>query len=93
VPHATLGHYARSLPLLWAVDQLHTVGVASLAAAGGAGARRVRYASHDIAGPLVLEGLWDLQQQRHLPQPGALWVRAEAPMKKPGARPGEVAGG
>ena len=33
----------------------------------------VRYASHDIAGPLVLEGLWDLQQQRYLPQPGALW--------------------
>ena len=74
VPHVTLGHYAQALPLLWAVEQLQAVGVGQpqlpitvqqLAL--------VRYASHDIAGPLVLEGRWDLQRQRYLPQPGALW--------------------
>jgi len=74
VPHVTLGHYARALPLLWAVDQLHTVGVGQpLLPLEVQQLALVRYASHDIAGPLVLEGLWDLQQQRYLPQPGALW--------------------
>ena len=35
----------------------------------------VRYASHDIAGPLIVEGLWDLQQQQYQPQHGALWAQ------------------
>ena len=74
-PHVTLGHYARELPLIWAVERLQTVGVGlpqlSIEVQQLA---LVRYASHDIAGPLALEGLWDLQLQQYQPQRGALWV-------------------
>ena len=75
-PHVTLGHYARELPLLWAVDQLQAVGVGlPQLSIDVQQLALVRYASHDIAGPLVVEGLWDLQLQQYQPQPGALWAQ------------------
>ena len=75
-PHVTLGHYARELPLLWAVDQLQAVGIGSpQLSIDVQQLALVRYASHDIAGPLVVEGLWDLQRQQYQPQPGALWAQ------------------
>ena len=75
-PHVTLGHYARELPLLWAVERLQTVGVGlPLLSIDVQQLALVRYASHDIAGPLVVEGLWDLQRQQYQPQHGALWAQ------------------
>lgn len=74
-PHVTLGHYARELPLLWAVDHLQSAGVGlPQLSIDVQQLALVRYASHDIAGPLVVEGLWDLQRQQYQPQHGALWA-------------------
>lgn len=76
LPHLTLGHYARELPLMWAVEQLHAVGVGQpCLSVEVEQLALVRYASHDIAGPLQLEGLWDLQLQQYQPQHGALWAQ------------------
>lgn len=72
VPHVTIGHYARQLPLREAVKQLvgldqglPKISVTRLALA--------RYASADIAGPLTLEGIFDLNTGRYSAAPGALW--------------------
>lgn len=75
LPHVTLGHYARELPLLWAVDQLHAAGVGlPQLSIDVQQLALVRYASHDIAGPLTVEGIWDLQLQQYQPQQDALWA-------------------
>ena len=72
VPHVTLGHYARRLPLREAVDKLlaltqdlpvFEVRVLALA----------RYETADIAGPLTLEGVFELETGRYVAAPGALW--------------------
>lgn len=72
VPHVTLGHYARRLPLREVVDKLlaltrdlPVVEVRELALA--------RYAAADIAGPLQLEGVFELDTGRYVAAPGALW--------------------
>lgn len=72
VPHVTLGHYARRLPLREAVDKLLALPrdlpvfeVRQLALA--------RYAAVDIAGPLQLEGVFELDTGRYVAAPGALW--------------------
>lgn len=72
VPHVTLGHYARRLPLREAVDKLLALPrdlpvfeVKQLALA--------RYAAVDIAGPLTLEGVFELDTGRYVAAPGALW--------------------
>ena len=76
LPHVTLGHYARELPLIWAVERLQTVGVGlPQLSIDVQQLALVRYASHDIAGPLMVEGLWDLQLQQYQPQHGALWAQ------------------
>lgn len=79
VPHVTLGHYAVQLPLQRALQQLEeAVGVAK---AGPVmqicELTLVRYAACDIAGPLVLEGVFDLKTGRYQPAPGALWPEFE----------------
>lgn len=72
VPHVTLGHYARRLPLREVVDKLlaltrdlPVIEVRQLAL--------VRYAAADIAGPLQLEGVFELDTGRYVAAPGALW--------------------
>ena len=72
VPHVTIGHYARRLPLREVVKRLVTLGqglpeirVTQLAL--------VRYASADIAGPLTLEGVFELNTGRYVAAPDALW--------------------
>ncbi|MEG0114721.1 MAG: 2'-5' RNA ligase family protein [Comamonas sp.] len=76
VPHVTLGHYGQRLPLAQALQKLkeqqelgeglppQPVGQLAL----------VRYASADMAGPLVLEGCFDLAAGRYSAAPGALWA-------------------
>ena len=73
VPHVTLGHYAVQMPLSQALQTLQGVGrnlpllqVRELAL--------VRYATADIAGPLVQEGRFDLATGRYSAAPGALWA-------------------
>lgn len=63
---ADLGGGAIADRQAWALPQL-SIEVQQLAL--------VRYASHDIAGPLVVEGLWDLQLQQCQPQRWALWAQ------------------
>lgn len=72
VPHVTIGHYAQQRPLQELVEQLGALGqdlpqmkVTQLAL--------VRYASADIAGPLTLEGIFELDAGRYVSAPGALW--------------------
>jgi 2'-5' RNA ligase len=72
VPHVTLGHYARRLSLRETVDKLlaltrdlPVLEVKQLALA--------RYAAADIAGPLTLEGVFELDTGRYVAAPGALW--------------------
>ena len=72
MPHVTIGHYARQRPLREMVVQLEGLGrglpeimVTQLALA--------RYASADIAGPLTLEGVFELDTGRYVAAPGALW--------------------
>lgn len=75
VPHLTLGHYAQALPLLQVVEQLHAVGIGQpVVPLAVQQLALLRYATEDIAGPLVVEGVWDLAQQRYVPQAGALWA-------------------
>lgn len=73
VPHVTVGQYGQQVPLMDAVAQLQAQGIGqSQLVLAVTELALVRYATHDIAGPLVLEGLWDLTTQRYVPQPGAL---------------------
>jgi 2'-5' RNA ligase len=73
VPHVTLGHYAVRRPFNAAVGALER-------ALHGSPALMlpvtqlslVRYRSADIAGPLAVEGVFDLAQQRYVPSPQAL---------------------
>ncbi|QXZ09234.1 2'-5' RNA ligase family protein [Comamonas sp. Y33R10-2] len=74
VPHVTIGHYAQQRPLHELVEQLGALGqdlpqmmVTQLALA--------RYASADIAGPLTLEGIFELDAGRYVSAPGALWPK------------------
>lgn len=73
VPHLTLGHYAQALPMLALVEQLHALGIGQpVLPLQVERLALVRYATRDIAGPLTVEGVWDLQQQRYLPGQDAL---------------------
>lgn len=73
VPHVTLGHYARALPLAHAVAQLQAAGVGQAPLTLSVQQLAlVRYATGDIAGPLWLEGWFDLRSQRYTAQPGAV---------------------
>ena len=73
VPHVTVGQYGQQVPLMDAVAQLQAQGIGqSQLVLAVTELALVRYATHDIAGPLVVEGLWDLSTQRYVPQPGAL---------------------
>ena len=72
LPHVTIGHYAKQRPLREMVKQLQALGqglpeimVTQLALA--------RYASADIAGPLTLEGVFELDTRRYIAAPDALW--------------------
>ena len=73
VPHVTLGHYAHTTAL---APLLHRL----TAAVGHAPALRcavrtlslVRYRSACIAGPLTVDGRFDLRTRCYTPQPGAL---------------------
>lgn len=80
VPHVTLGHYAVAMPLRQAVARLRSAGVARQPMPVQVRALAlVRYASHDIAGPLQPEGVFDLRTGRYAPAPGALFDDLEAP--------------
>lgn len=73
VPHVTLGHYAGVWPQSEVVQALQQV--VHEASAQVLHLERLwlmRYASHDVAGALVPEGYWDLQQQRYVRHAGAL---------------------
>ncbi|EED65331.1 2'-5' RNA ligase family protein [Comamonas testosteroni] len=72
VPHVTLGHYARRLPLREAVDKLLAL-IRDLPVFEVRQLALVRYAAADIAGPLTLEGVFELDTGRYVAAPGALW--------------------
>lgn len=73
VPHVTLGHYAQALPLPQLVATLQAAGVGAEALSAPVGQLAlVRYATSQIAGPLAVEGLFDLHTRRYTPQAGAL---------------------
>ena len=75
LPHVTIGHYAKQWPLREMVKQLKQlqaleqglpeITVTQLALA--------RYASAEIAGPLTLEGVFELDTGRYVAAPDALW--------------------
>ncbi|MBF6629751.1 MAG: 2'-5' RNA ligase family protein [Comamonas sp.] len=73
VPHVTLGHYAQAVPM---ADMVRTLQSAVHGQAPMVETVQqlwlARYRTHDIAGPLALEGCWDLRSQCYVPQPGAL---------------------
>lgn len=73
VPHITAGHYACAAPMADMVQALHmALGGQPPLAAAVQHIWLARYRSDDIAGPLTLEGCWDMRQQRYVPQAGAL---------------------
>jgi len=72
VPHVTLGHYARRLPLREAVDKLLAL-IQDLPVFEVRVLALARYAAADIAGPLTLEGIFELGTGRYVAAPGALW--------------------
>lgn len=72
VPHVTLGHYARQLPLAEVMRQLAETGQ-SLPRIKISQLTLARYASADIAGPLTVEGVFELGSGRYSPAPDALW--------------------
>jgi 2'-5' RNA ligase len=79
VPHLTLGHYAQALPMLELVQRLYTLGIGQPALPLRVERLAlVRYATQDIAGPLTVEGVWDLQRQRYVPGPETLWAAKTA---------------
>lgn len=73
VPHVTLGHYGLQLPLARALQKLQGL-EAGLPPQPVSQLALVRYASADTAGPLVLEGRFDLASGRYSAAPGALWA-------------------
>ena len=79
VPHLTLGHYAQALPMLELVQRLYALGIGQPALPLQVEQLAlVRYATQDIAGPLTVEGVWDLQRQRYLSASEALWAAKTA---------------
>lgn len=75
VPHVTLGHYGARMPLAHALQKLDGVG-AGFSLQAVSQLALMRYASADIAGPLVLEGVFDLASGRYSAAPEALWSDA-----------------
>lgn len=74
VPHVTMGHYACEVPMsrvLQCLQDAAPAGVWWQALIGEIWL--ARYRTHDIAGPLYLEGKFDLRTQRYEAAPGALW--------------------
>lgn len=72
LPHVTIGHYAKQRPLSEMLKPLQALGqglpeitVTQLTLA--------RYASAEIAGPLTLEGVFELDTGRYVAAPDALW--------------------
>lgn len=73
VPHITLGHYGRRLPLADALQALQSsVPDGPLHAAQADALWLARYRSSDIAGPLYFEGRFDLATQQYVAEPEAL---------------------
>ena len=73
VPHITLGHYGRRLPLAEALQALQSsVPDGPLHAAQADALWLARYRSSDIAGPLNFEGRFDLATQQYVAEPEAL---------------------
>ena len=73
VPHITLGHYGRRLPLAEALQALQSsVPDGPLHAAQADALWLARYRSSDIAGPLYFEGRFDLATQQYVAEPEAL---------------------
>lgn len=73
VPHITLGHYGRRLPLAEALQALQSsVPGGPLHAAQADALWLARYRSSDIAGPLYFEGRFDLATQQYVAEPEAL---------------------
>ena len=73
VPHITLGHYGRRLPLAEALQALQSsVPDGPLHAAQADALWLARYRSSDIAGPLYFEGRFDLATQQYEAEPEAL---------------------
>lgn len=73
VPHITLGHYGRRLPLAEALQALQSsVPGGPLYAAQADALWLARYRSSDIAGPLYFEGRFDLATQQYVAEPEAL---------------------
>lgn len=73
VPHVTLGHYARQLPIPTVLHQLqqHAAGQ-QIAPVPVSALWLARYQTEDIAGRLFFEGRFDLHTQRYHAAPGAL---------------------
>lgn len=73
VPHVTLGHYARQLPLQVVMAQLQASGVQHAVHQLPVEALWLaRYRTDDIAGALYFEGRFDLRTQSYVAEPGAL---------------------
>lgn len=73
VPHITLGHYGRRLPLAEALQALQSsVPDGPLHAAQADALWLARYRSSDIAGPLYFEGRFDLATQQYVAEPEAM---------------------
>lgn len=73
VPHVTLGHYACARPMEDMLQAMRSaVPEPSALRATIQHIWLARYRSEDIAGPLTLEGCWDVGLQRYVPQAGAL---------------------
>lgn len=73
VPHITLGHYGRRLPLAEALQALQSsVPDGPLHAAQADALWLACYRSSDIAGPLYFEGRFDLATQQYVAEPEAL---------------------
>lgn len=73
VPHVTLGHYARAVPVQQVQQRLNAA-LAGLSPVVCPTPQLwlVRYRTHAIAGPLVAEGYLDLTSRRYVTLPGAL---------------------
>lgn len=82
VPHITLGHYARVLPVHDVLAQLERAGQALTARVPVHAIWLARYRTDDIAGALSFEGCFDLRTQRYHAAPGALLA---SPAIKPGS--------
>ena len=77
VPHVTVGHYARELPVAQALQVMEQVPEVALPLHIPVDAVWLaRYRTEDIAGPLFWEGVVDCGTGIYTPQPGALWADA-----------------